>query len=162
MVQKRDNKSKTQYAYINHAEQAPGGPNNPDGLSQSLPEGLVSFDDERAICDKVNYAQKNNCGGFIIWELSGDLLDDLTTPLLDITNRKLADPSLECCSLHSEEECEKERIERESASYSQMGGFDYNQWGPNSPSMSSSGMERPGFRILLSSSVLIAVSVMFS
>ena len=69
MVTMRDNKSKTQYAYISHSEQTPGGPNNPDGLAQSLPEGLVSFDDERAICNKVYYAQENNLGGFIIWEL---------------------------------------------------------------------------------------------
>lgn len=69
MVQMRDNKSKTQYAYISHSEQTPGGPNNIDGLAQSLPEGLISFDDERAICDKVHYAQVKKLGGFIVWEL---------------------------------------------------------------------------------------------
>ena len=63
MIQMRDNKSKTQYAYINHAEQS----NNPTALT--LPEGWVSFDDERAICDKVHYAQENNLAGFIVWEL---------------------------------------------------------------------------------------------
>lgn len=63
MIQVRDNKSKTQYAYISHSKQA-----NSE-LAQSLPEGLVSFDDERAICDKVNYAQENDLGGFIVWEL---------------------------------------------------------------------------------------------
>lgn len=36
------------------------------------------------------------------------MLEDLSTPLLDITNRKLSDPSLQCCVLHSKEECEKE------------------------------------------------------
>lgn len=59
MLQVRDNKSKTQYAYTSRLEQP--------GLQ--LPEGLVSFDDERAICDKVNYAQQHDLGGFIIWEL---------------------------------------------------------------------------------------------
>jgi chitinase len=63
MIQVRDNKSKTQYAYISHSQQANSA------LAQSLPEGLVSFDDERAICDKVNYAQENDLGGFLIWEL---------------------------------------------------------------------------------------------
>lgn len=57
MIQARDNKSKTQYAYTSRVEQP--------GLQ--LPEGLVSFDDERAICDKVNYAQQHKMGGFIIW-----------------------------------------------------------------------------------------------
>lgn len=59
MISKRDNKSKTQYAYTSRIEQP--------GLQ--LPEGLVSFDDERAICDKVHYAQQHQMGGFIIWEL---------------------------------------------------------------------------------------------
>lgn len=62
MIQVRDNKSKTQYAYISHSKQE-------SPVAQSLPEGLVSFDDERAICDKVNYAQESNLGGFLIWEL---------------------------------------------------------------------------------------------
>ena len=35
-------------------------------------------------------------GGFIIWELSGDLMDDLSTPLLDVVNKKLSDPSYSC------------------------------------------------------------------
>jgi len=58
--------------------------------------GYVSFDDEQAICDKVDYAQKQGLHGFIIWELSGDLMADLSTPLLDAVNHKLSDPALEC------------------------------------------------------------------
>eukprot|EP00581_Thalassiosira_minuscula_P005354 CAMPEP_0183742588 /NCGR_PEP_ID=MMETSP0737-20130205/64777_1 /TAXON_ID=385413 /ORGANISM="Thalassiosira miniscula, Strain CCMP1093" /LENGTH=1396 /DNA_ID=CAMNT_0025978175 /DNA_START=206 /DNA_END=4396 /DNA_ORIENTATION=- len=58
--------------------------------------GLVSFDDESAICIKVQYAIENDLGGFIIWELSGDLMEDLSTPLLDVTNKKLHDPSFDC------------------------------------------------------------------
>ncbi|KAL7550058.1 hypothetical protein ACHAWF_016881 [Thalassiosira exigua] len=68
MIQMRDNKSKTQIAYISHEEQASVGPKNPDDMAQYLPEGLVSFDDERAICDKVHYAQDRGLAGFIIWE----------------------------------------------------------------------------------------------
>jgi chitinase len=71
--------SKTQYAYFN------GG-------------GLVSFDDEAAICDKTQYVMDNNLNGFIIWELSGDLMDDLSTPLLDMVNKKLANSSVRCGS----------------------------------------------------------------
>ena len=58
--------------------------------------GLVSYDNENAICAKVQYANENNLGGFIIWELSGDLMDDLSTPLLDITNTKLNNPGFNC------------------------------------------------------------------
>ena len=58
--------------------------------------GLVSYDDENAICAKVQYAQEHNLNGFIIWELSGDLMDDLSTPLLDVTIKKLLDPSYQC------------------------------------------------------------------
>lgn len=31
--------------------------------------GLVSYDDERAICDKTEYAQVHNLNGYIIWEI---------------------------------------------------------------------------------------------
>ena len=60
--------------------------------------GLVSYDDERAICDKTGYAIDNNLNGYIIWELSGDLMPDLSTPLLDATNAKLLNPGLDCAS----------------------------------------------------------------
>ena len=58
MVTMRDNKSKTQYAYISHSEQTPGGPNNPDGLARTLPEGLVSFDNERAFATKCTMLRR--------------------------------------------------------------------------------------------------------
>jgi hypothetical protein len=72
-----DKKTWTQYAFFD------GG-------------GFVSFDNENAICAKVQYAQENSLAGFIIWELSGDVMDDLSTPLLDITNEKLLNPDLSC------------------------------------------------------------------
>ena len=62
-----DEKTFTQYAYF------------ADG-------GLVSFDNENAICAKVQYVQEHELAGFIIWELSGDVMEDLSTPLLDIMN----------------------------------------------------------------------------
>jgi len=134
MIQMRDNIGKTQYAYTKR-----GDPKLPQG-GEILPEGLVSFDDERAICDKVHYAQQNDLGGFIIWEISGDLLDNLRTPLLDITNKKLGNPSFQCCMLHSLDECEKERLEEEKkkqqqqqsqnqGGYSNSFGFDTSTWG---------------------------------
>ena len=72
-----DEKTFTQYAYF------------ADG-------GLVSFDNENAICAKVQYVQEHELAGFIIWELSGDVMEDLSTPLLDITNAKLNNPDLSC------------------------------------------------------------------
>ena len=50
MTSMRDEATKTQYAYFN------------DG------RGMVSYDDERAICDKVGYVTGNGLGGFIICE----------------------------------------------------------------------------------------------
>merc|ERR1712176_540957 len=39
---------------------------------------------------------ENELKGFIIWELSGDIMPDLSTPLLDTVNKKLANPSMSC------------------------------------------------------------------
>ena len=61
--------------------------------------GMVSYDDERAICDKTEYAQVHELNGYIIWELSGDLMPDLSTPLLDAANAKLLNPDMDCASL---------------------------------------------------------------
>ena len=63
--------------------------------------GFISFDDEQAICDKVEYVQVNNLNGFIIWELSGDVRQDLSTPLLDEVNRKLNNPNYDCANAAS-------------------------------------------------------------
>jgi len=158
MIQMRDNKSKTQYAYISHSEQTAGGPNDPDGLAQSMPEGLISFDDERAICDKVQYAQEKDLAGFIIWELSGDMLNDLQTPLLDITNRKLADPSIECCLLHSADECEKERLYEQQQLNAQTGGFDSAGWSPTA-AMNGSGPQKRGKGGLRCSALVLPLSL---
>ena len=64
-----------------------------------LTTGMVSYDDERAICDKTEYAQIHDLNGYIIWELSGDLMPDLSTPLLDAANAKLLNPNLDCAGL---------------------------------------------------------------
>ncbi len=140
-----------------------GGATTTDGIAATLPEGLVSFDDERAICDKVHYAQEKELGGFIVWELSGDVLADLSTPLLDVTNMKLARRSFECCTLHSEDECERERLEAErAAANSQSGGFDYyGEWNPPSAGSDESGRSEGGDRaasIPRSGLALIAVA----
>jgi len=58
--------------------------------------GFISFDDEQAICNKVEYVLENDLNGFIIWELSGDLRDDLSTPLLDEVHRKLNNHNYDC------------------------------------------------------------------
>lgn len=70
MVSQRDDVTRTQYAYFE------------DG-------GIVSFDDNQAICDKVEYAREKQLNGVMLWELSGDLTEDLMTPLLDVVNYKL-------------------------------------------------------------------------
>jgi hypothetical protein len=72
----RDEETKTQYAYNNF--------------------GFVSFDDERAICEKTEYAMDRNLNGYIIWEISGDLMPDLSTPLLDATNNRLNKTNARC------------------------------------------------------------------
>jgi len=71
MISVRDDVTRTQYAYFEE-----------DG-------GIISFDDNQAICDKVEYARSNELHGFLIWELSGDMTEDLRTPLLDVVNYKL-------------------------------------------------------------------------
>ncbi len=76
----RDDRTKTQYAYSS--------------------AGLVSYDDERAICDKTEYAMEHALNGYIIWEISGDLLPDLSTPLLDAANDRLNRPGVTCDSKH--------------------------------------------------------------
>ncbi|KAL7541791.1 hypothetical protein ACHAXR_011209 [Thalassiosira sp. AJA248-18] len=58
--------------------------------------GFVSYDDERAICDKTEYAMEHDLNGYIIWEISGDILPDLSTPLLDAMNDRLNNPSVPC------------------------------------------------------------------
>jgi len=60
--------------------------------------GFVSFDDQRAICDKVEYAQNEGLNGFIVWEITGDVRADLTTPLIDEVHMKLAYPDTHNCA----------------------------------------------------------------
>jgi len=82
MTTYRHEKTQTQYAVMN----------SPDG-------GLVSYDDPRAICDKVHYANERGMHGFLVWEISGDMLENGQTPLIDATNDKINDPSLDCSKL---------------------------------------------------------------
>jgi len=71
MISLRDEHTKTQYAYF----------------AEDL--GLVSFDDNQSVCDKVEYSMENDSHGLYIWDLSGDLTESYSTPLLDIINLKL-------------------------------------------------------------------------
>jgi len=81
MVSKRHEPTKTQYAYFK------------DG------SGLVSYDDPQAVCDKANYVNTNQLGGLVVWEISGDLMENLETPLIDAINRKLEEPTFDCSSI---------------------------------------------------------------
>lgn len=65
-------------------------------------KGLVSYDDEQAICDKTEYAMDHDLNGYIIWEISGDLMSDLSTPLLDAMNDKLKYPNESCSGPESD------------------------------------------------------------
>lgn len=78
MTSVRHDVSKTPFAFFN------GG------------SGFVSYDDERSICEKTEYVIDQDLKGFLIWELSGDLMPDLTTPLLDAVNEKLLKPDMNC------------------------------------------------------------------
>lgn len=53
-------------------------------LNLSQPDVFVSFDNERSISDKMNYAKTNRLGGVSIWDLSGDFSQNSTPkdPLL--------------------------------------------------------------------------------
>jgi len=79
LVSVRHELTKTQYAY------------KPTG-------GMVTYDDEEAICDKTEYCLDWKLNGFIIWEISGDLMADYSTPLIDAVHAKLQNPSLDCKS----------------------------------------------------------------
>ena len=78
MTSVRHDISKTPYAFFNNGN------------------GFISYDDERSICEKTEYAIQNGLNGFLIWELTSDLMADLSTPLLDMVNGKLSNPSLNC------------------------------------------------------------------
>jgi len=85
MTTYRHEATKTQYAVFE------------DGLG-----GLVSYDDARAICDKVEYANERGMNGFLIWEISGDMIErngEIITPLIDATNAKIKDPNYDCSTL---------------------------------------------------------------
>jgi chitinase len=80
MITERDEQTMTQIAYFHTGN-------------------MVSYDDQRAICDKTEYAMDNGLKGYIIWELSGDMLDDGSTPLLDAANAKLVNPGINCADM---------------------------------------------------------------
>ena len=73
LVSVRHELTATQYAYN-------------DAVVSGVPQGgMVSYDDEEAICDKTEYALKHELNGFIIWEVSHVLICPcfLLTPLFE-------------------------------------------------------------------------------
>ena len=86
MTTYRHEDTQTQYAVFNDGDR-----------------GLVSYDDARAICDKVGYANERGMHGFLVWEISGDMIDlgdgNMITPLIDATNAKIQNPNFDCSTL---------------------------------------------------------------
>lgn len=58
--------------------------------------GVVSYDDPRSICLKTEYAIAHRLNGFVVMDLTDDMLENKFTPLLDTINFKLAEPGLDC------------------------------------------------------------------
>lgn len=44
---------------------------------------LVSYDDVQSVAEKADYVMKSGAAGVIVWEITGDVLSDGTTPLMD-------------------------------------------------------------------------------
>lgn len=78
LVSVRHEPTKTQYAYFT------------DG------SGLVSYDDQQSVCDKADYVNKELLGGLFFWEMTGDLMQNMETPLIDMINRKLTEINFDC------------------------------------------------------------------
>jgi hypothetical protein len=112
-----------------------------DGIATMLPEGLISFNNKHTICNKVHYTQEKELSGVVMWELSGNVLANLSTPLIDMANMKLAQSLFKCCTLHSEDKCKRELLEVEQqAANSQLSGFVYyREWNPSSAGSDESG-----------------------
>jgi hypothetical protein len=79
-----------------------------------------------------------------VWELSGNILADVSTPLLDMVHMKLSSSVFKCCTLHSEDKCEREQLEAEQqAENFQSSRFDYyGEWNPSSAGLGKSGQSR--------------------
>ena len=56
---------------------------------------LISYDDEESVRYKARYAIDQHAGGLIIWEITGDYLQDGRTPLLDTIFRMMRSPGSE-------------------------------------------------------------------
>ena len=41
----------------------------------------MTYDNPQAVCDKADYVNKNLLGGLFVWEMSGDLMEDLVRRL---------------------------------------------------------------------------------
>ena len=68
---------------------------------------------------------------------------------------------MQCCALHSEEECEKERLENEQMSNSQ--GFDMQSWYGNSQTTSGGSLRmKESFSSVLSLSIAATAALLYS
>ena len=47
---------------------------------------LITYEDAMSVCWKMDNGIENNLNGFFIWELTADVLDDKTAPLLKAIN----------------------------------------------------------------------------
>ena len=51
---------------------------------------VISYDDTASVRAKARYVRDHHAGGLIIWEITGDFLDDGSTPLLDVITDEFA------------------------------------------------------------------------
>jgi chitinase len=70
LVHMWDDKAKVPWAYF------------PEG-------GMVSFENEKSLQIKTNWMKQHGIGGIIVWEMSGDIMTDGTTPLSDVLKQEL-------------------------------------------------------------------------
>lgn len=52
-------------------------------LTGKTTKSFVTYDDEESVCMKADYVMSNNLAGVIIWEITGDYLENNATPLQD-------------------------------------------------------------------------------
>lgn len=67
---------------------------------------------------------------------------------------------MQCCALHSEEECEKERLENEQMSNSQ--GFDMQSWYGNSQTTSGGSLRMKESFSVFSLSIAAIAALLYS
>lgn len=93
MVSKRHEPTKTQYAYFKDGSGLGefvfyfdrSGARSEKYLTTCQPQSIfphrtsssVSYDDAQSVCDKADYVNKELLGGLFVWEMTGDLMQNL-------------------------------------------------------------------------------------